>query len=436
MMLEKVAKQTGHPHDFKVERGAIEAYLFGRKQGLTTVDGIAFSSSVPLVCLDVDYVTGRVMDESFKQWTATLYEAKENLSGLIETQEHEFLNHPAQHIERIMQYIDIATTRFFKDKRSARFKPQLFATIGGEMSDGTLHYAVDDMASGDYIYVSLHKVLQCTKLYDMYYACGHHLGGYKALQLFAMTLIESIVLKAMQGGYSCYLDNCLELIRPNTLKQLKSAGYEFNLYSTNNMLFLEKDRKDLPKPEILRLSIRIRCKKFLAPITEIITSNITHPTRFMDELNIPTLWDDVRMYDIASASDRTIIAVRMQCNAAQLKNIIESRPLKGRLLKALMLLPAMEEVRLNRHFDLSRLDVLELKNQSGDLHNILVILDVVKFIDVMQKGMLYSKAESYEELLFNSDPGHIPALDYPYDRRREVYTWRLRNQVENGSYLL
>jgi hypothetical protein len=435
VMLERAVKQTDDPLEFKVEKGAVEAYLFGRAQGLSTVDGIAFSPSVPLVCLDVDHLTGLVMDDDFEYLISNL---KSQPLSLLEalTTANSLPSSVVQRIKRLKQYINIATTRFFKDKRPARSKPQLFMAVGGAMSDASLNKSVEETVSGDYIHISLHRIRQCSKLYDFYHSCGHHLAGYKALDLFVAVLLEELLIRAQTGGFNCLLDNVSQVLRPGVLANFRDRGYEMHLCSNSSTLFVERDRKDLAKPEILQIAGRIRRKKSIETIAATITSNIEHPTWLLTEICNRKIWDCVKLYDSATAAERTLIGLVTWCNDAQINALREVQNVKGRLFQKLLALPEVENVRLNKHFDLCRLDFVELAHTEHNKRAILVLFDAVKFIDLMQKGMLYRNATSYDELLYNSHTAHLPSLDYPYDKRREESKWRLRNQVLNGSYLL
>ena len=97
----------------------------------------------------------------------------------------------------------------------------------------------------------------------------------------------------------------------------------------------------------------------------------------------------------------------------------------------------MDEDDVPREFILKRLDILECARINDNRLRILVIFDIVKVIDFMQKGNLYEKASGYDELVFNSNEIHIPSIDYPYDKRHNEFPWRLRNQIiTNDDYLL
>ncbi len=428
MMIEKVCKQTGNPNSFKVERSAIESYLF--QKGLSTVDGVTFDDSISFVCLDVDYITGIVMDDEFDDLMQVLYCKDGYILNLLPD------NLIVSRTNRIKHYIDIATNRFFKDKKPSKFRPQIFNCTGGLMTDGAIDRAVDDCANGDVIYISAHKALQCTKMYDMYTTCGHYLDGHKSLDFFVNSLIESIVLKAVEGGFNCYLDNCFERLRPYVKNKIYDARYEMNLYHNNSSLFAEKDRKDMSKPSILDIANRIKKKKSLTPIYEAIKSHTDQPVQFLNAISSKwQLWDNIRIYD--PSCDRNVIALFSVCSDDDVRLIRQSLNLKGVLLNTLIKLKKIKDIRLTKDFDITLLDVVFLsRSKNSDLIPILIIFDILKVIDFFQKGALYNDAESYDELVFNNMPAHVPSIDYPYDVRRNKNNFRLRNQVLNGSYLL
>ncbi len=442
--LERSLKKRGNPNDFTINRSATDGYLFNNDKPISTLDGLTFGDEVPLMCLDVDHLTGMVMNAKFEDLLHKLDMKKLSILDIPELDGFKSLidDRIRSRILRLRGYINIVKRRFFKDKKPVNGMAKLFLSMGGIGSGkSSLEKYISEATRGNHVIASIDKARACSKLFDFYIKCNHHADDYKSLKLFSHCLVEEITKEVRQGNYHYFRDASgipFDKNNASSITSFKDLGYETNIYSTSAPLFVEKDRKDLDKPAHIRILKRYRKKNRAVPWQVVVEKHVEHPGAFLDSIKHPSL-DNLAIYDTGGKKGESkLLAYMKEVSQTDIVKLHRMREIsKGSLLNKLILLGVIDEADIPREFALKRLDFFECTRMAENRLRILVIFDIVKFIDLMQKGSLYENASGYDELIFNSNAIHIPSVDYPYDKRHNEFPWRLRNQIiTNDGYLL
>lgn len=472
--LEKSIKRSKNPNDFTVNRSAITGYLFNNNNPISTLDGLTFGDEAQLMCLDVDHLTGLPMNAKFEELLHKL--AAKNLSPLDIPELDGFKSiiddKVRAKVTRLREYINIVKRRFFRDKKPATLNPQFFLSMGGIGSGkSSLVDYISEHTSGNHVTASIDKARSCSKLFDFYTSCEHHSDDYKSLKLFARCLVDEVTKDVLAGKYHYFRDSSGIPFGKNKeeISSFKASGYETHVYSASASLFVEKDRKDLGKPAHVRVMKRYRKKHRAVPWEIVIAKHVGHPCAILDALKSHEV-DNLKIFDTTGKKGESkLMAYSKDVSEDVIQQLRHGRFIsKGYLLNKLLLHAVIDEDDIPKEFLLKRLDFFEctkfdrkptchskqlfsgstldnraiLKATVQDdscktITRIMVIFDIVKFIDLMQKGNLYTNAQGYDGLVFNSNQIHIPSVDYPYDKRHNECAWRLRNQIiTNDDYLL
>lgn len=446
MLIEKTITNGGGPNDFEIQRDAIERYMFNGGKPLSTIDGITFGESSKLVCLDVDHLTGMVMDNKFYELVENLRQNGKTLLDIAELDESSLLNESViARVKRLKKYIKIASARFFRDKVPAKGKPLLMGVMPLAGADTHMldKVVLDEMPASGYVHASADKARQCSKLFEFYTECRHHNDDYKSLQSFSNVLMEEVLKLSIDRRYNCFIEGTGDSSTESILfhaKKAKSMGYDVEIAMGHVGLYVENDRKDdMAAPAYSRIMRAARVKKRAISSWEIMLKQHTKQAVAFLDLCKDTDFQKVYLYDTTCAKESIpVIAFVKEVEHSVLDSLLESKKFgKGYLFSKLNDLDVFDGVRIGRDFKLARLDFLIGSSVGADRRRIIVILDIVKFIDVMQKGIMYDRAFGYDEVVFNSCLAHSPIVDYPFDKRRDDEVWMLRNQmVSNESYLL
>lgn len=443
--LNKFVKSSDDPGEFMVDRNAISSYLFNHNKPLSTLDGITFGEQVPLFCLDVDYLTGLHIGEELQELHAALQKANISVLDIPESKKVSKLidDKMLMRVSRLRNYINIATNWFFENaKPEDEGKPMFFLSMGG-IGSGKSHLEkyISNFTNGNHVTASVDTARAFSNLFDFYIKCAHHSDDYQSLKFFAYTLVGEVTKKAILGNYNYFRDSTGTPYcgRDEQLVEIfKRCGYDTMLFSASAPLFVEKDRKDMDAPVHKRIIKRYKKKKRSVPWDIVVKKHIGHPKAFLDAVRHPHL-GHIYLYDTMGKKGETkMLAMSIDLHANVLKELKAAFAIsKGYGFQALIDRNLIDLSMLPKHPKLHLLEMIECHTYGDELIRVLLVLDIQRYIDFLQKGALYEKARGYEELVFNSHPYHIPTIDYPYDKRNNDRPYRLRNQcIGNESYKL
>lgn len=442
--LDKFVKYSDNPGEFMVERDAISSYLFNRNKPLSTLDGMTFGDQVPLFCLDIDYLTGLHIGEELQELHYKLQKANISVLDIPESSGVSTLidDYMRNRVAKLRSFINIAKRRFFENAQPVEDKPMFFLSMGG-IGSGKSHLEkyISNFTDGNHVMASVDLARASSKLFDFYTKCTHHTDDYQSLKLFSYALVGEISKEAILGNYNYFRDSSgipYSGRDQNMVEIFKRCGYETMVFSASAPLFVEKDRKDLDAPVHKRIMKRYRKKKRSVPWDIVVKKHVEHPKAFLDALRHEHL-DHIYLYDTMGKKGETkLLAVNVDLTSSMLKTIRDAFNIsKGFGFQTMIDNNLIDLSILPKQFKLHLMEIVECHAYNEDLHRILVVLDMQRYIDFLQKGMLFDKARGYEELVFNSHPYHIPSIDYPYDKRNNEKPYRLRNQcIGNESYKL
>ncbi|MCE2993629.1 MAG: zeta toxin family protein [Candidatus Jidaibacter sp.] len=442
--LEKFLKRGGCPADFTVERDAISTYLFNNDNPLSTLDGMPFGDEIPLVCLTVDYLTGLSLDKELP----ILGEILETHSISVLDLPDSNIKHPIltesvlKRISSLKSYIQIVIKRVFADAHPIKSgAPHFFLSMGGIGSGkSSLVKQANEIVKSNLVRLSMDTARATSKLYDFYIECGHHSDDYKSLALYASAIVAQATSIALKDRYNYFRDGTgipYDKRYRELVALYKHAGFETHLLSAAAPLFVERDRKDMDKPVSKRIMMRYKKKQRLVPWNIIVQKHINHPKAFLESLQDQNI-DTITLYDTMMKKGETkILAFKMKLTNEYYGHVREGYEISHsycmnimqKLITNKSILSAFKKAN-PKHFKLYTLGI------NAGMQNVLVILDKVKFIDLMQKASFYQDAVGYAGLVYNQFREHDPEVDYPEFSRSNDDEFRLRTQtIKNDAYL-
>lgn len=442
--LEKFLKRGGHPYDYKLSRDAFENFIFNDDEPISTLDGIPFESEIPLICLDVDYITGLTFGREFKFFQKYIAEKKLHILEvpeyvLEENIKNKILCRAASNIAEVRSFVEIVKNKYLSGVKEATGTPKFFMCMGGiGAGKSSLEKHANIFTGNNIIRVSVDNVRAKSKLYDFYLACNHHSDDYKTLSYFSNVVIEEVLDEALRKRYNIFKDTSgipYKGKNEQIIKKFKRKNYETYVLSAASALYVEEDRPDLNLPAHTRIMSRYEKKHRAIPWDVVINKHVNHPTAQADALLDDNL-DYVLIYDTMVEKGKThILAKTVDINEYEHEQITAAKKLSSAtLFEKIQELEIIRFEELPEDFKIENIDFMVNQYDSEkEIYQILVILNKVKMLDFIQKGALNLTAAGYEELVFNTHPEHNPSIDYPNFKRSNEFICRLRNQTIDQS---
>lgn len=442
--LERFLKRGGHPYDYKLSRDAFENFLFNDDEPISTLDGIPFESEIPLICLDVDYMTGLTFGREFKFFQKHLAEKKLHILDvpeyvIEENIKNKILTRAAANISEVRSFIEIVKNKYLSGVTEATGIPKFFMCMGGiGAGKSSLEKHANIFTGNNIIRVSVDNVRAKSKLYDFYLECNHHSDDYKILSYFSNVVIEEILDEALKKRYNIFKDTSgipYKGKNEQIIKKFKRKGYETYVLSAASALYVEEDRKDLNLPAHIRIMNRYEKKNRAIPWDIVTNKHVNHPLAQADALLDDNL-DYVLIYDTMVEKGKThILAKTIDINEYEHEQITAAKKLSpATLFEKIQELEIVRFEELPEDFKIENIDfIVNQYDSEKEIYQILVILNKIKMLDFIQKGALNLTASGYEELVFNTHPEHNPSIDYPAFKRPNQFFWRLRNQTISKS---
>ena len=442
--LEKFLKRGGHPAAFTVERDAISGYLFNKDSPLSTLDGVPFGNEIPLVCLTLDYLTGLTLDKEINILAGILAEHSISVLDLPDANiKHSILTKPVlKRISALKSYIEIVIKREFVDAHPIKSgRPHFFLSMGGIGSGkSSLMKHVDSIVDGNLIRISMDTARATSKLYHFYTECEHHSDDYKSLALYASAIIAQVTSMVLKDRYNYFRDGTgipYDARYRELLSIFKGANFETHVLSASAPIFVERDRKDMDKPVSKRIMMRYKKKQRLVPWSVIVSKHINHPKAFLEALKDEKI-DTITLYDtMMKKGDTKILAFKLNIPEDEYKDVHDAYMISLSYCMNIIQKFISNKSILNafKKANTKRFELYDLGIKSGT-HSVLMILDKVKYIDLMQKACFFQDAVGYAGLVYNQFREHDPEVDYPEFSRSNDDEFRLRTQtIKDDSYL-
>lgn len=261
---------NGHPADFTVtfdpstalwiqdteafkKIDSLEKPMFHKNVALfdwknaTSIDGFKVehkkkTCTAPLVCLDLDILTGLEVSTQLNQLKGDLAKKglkpadltkKETYDAAIAGQDEATrmrLARAKQHLEVTLKNIDEIIEHKFHDKKATKDSPKFYMPLGGSGSGKGRTKGLARTECGENLIVnSLDGNRYYSPIMKLMVACGHHSDDYQMIRDFATLIRDRVTEKACAGKYNLFYDGSgvpYEGRFDKTVKQFKDAKYE------------------------------------------------------------------------------------------------------------------------------------------------------------------------------------------------------------------
>ncbi len=305
--------------------------------------------------------------------------------------------------------------------------PHFVMTMGGSASgksSNSYFKAKYRRAKGDigveYVVASLDEARAYSDIYHILVAAGHHADDYEAVNIWASSYRSCLCEEALKRRCNVIYDGSgidYNARYAPIVQKFRDAGYTTEIVATDCLLIINNDRRDKYKYSAIDRIIKragycphSKQKLNLAGTAKELTEYRSLPWRVAinKHINFPTSL-------LAALADRNMQKIVVVDNAGEVKNskvmaesfIIKSQKLallwdaqaKGNLAVVLQqdnLLP--DDKDLNPPDDMQ--DIAFLAADFGDYAHILVITDINRFVDIVEKRQFNPNASGIDNLTF------------------------------------
>ncbi len=329
----------------------------------------------------------------------------------------------------------------FKDVVAAKHTPSFYMTMGGSGSgkSGLLDIAKKELNDQELVTASLDDARTYSQLYPLYLKASHHNDDYKSLTQFAKTIRNRIMEHALKFGYNLFYDGSGVEYKGQynkIISRFKKAGYRTNILAASAPLIIEKDRGDISYPVIRRLEKRANKEENArgVPWDIAIEKHIGYARSKLDaarDWNVDRLTVEDRG---GEKGEQYMVEQLYMCDVKTYNDLCAAKELGGHPFLHKLTELGLIEKNMNEQF--AQTIDMTLCALEEDKVRLLITLDKIRTLDGLQKGALNAKAFGEQDLLFNTHPYHIPAIDYPLDVREKeekYYPNRLRHTTEHSN---
>ncbi len=399
-----------HISQFSAPKDITSHYILNKNKPISTLDGIAFSDRISLICLDIDYLTE--------------LDVRTELQRFRTSHDLKMIRNKTRY-EKLLGFANIIAERIIIESGAEILNgSKLFYITQGGIGSGksSLMRYIESSTREDFVEISIDKCRNYCKLMDFFVKCHHHSDDYKALEYLARIIFELTLSKSLERGLNIIYDSTGIPYKERFLQftqKLKDYGYKIGLLSASAPLSTERDRKDMDASIFSRIMKRLRKKKRAVPWDIVIQKHINHPKAFFEGISDPNL-SEILIYDTMQKKGETKLLGKVySVTDAEITEIEYAKSINKEYLSHQ--LTEILDIDLNKK-DLQKIECLFFGNK------LLVIFDTIKFIDFLQKAAFNTKATNYEELEFNTIPYHMPMLDYNTYDRGEKNNYIIRTQ--------
>jgi hypothetical protein len=423
-----------------------------REPGKTEIDGISIAENgaAPLFCLDINMLTGlrgpshtELMEllkqcggekvsiftlannEALKQKLLLAADGDKRLERSVEI--------AYERLGKINSILDNAKTSIFKGK-TAVSQPCLFMSMGGAGAGKT---AVEEIASAkcgeNFVIASLDEFRKQSDLYRVMTAAQHHSDDYVYVEPFANRLRDLVAEHAKEAGINILYDGTGIPYRPRysgIIEQFKQAGFQTQIIAVDAFIVKPSGRENELVRSTVIDSIKDRYETTGRALPWVITAykHIRAPESFLyalqdSALNKISLFandgERDRHYLIAESfdfSDQEIHTLQVHQQAgtlsAYLKTIVKIQD-SSALSNLACAQDAAIEAWMDRNPVFTENNVGYQIYPSDTCNRVLLIYNLARMIDFVEKRQLNSNASGEEGLLHKPDAMafHVDPLD-------------------------
>ena len=436
-----------------------------REPSKTSIDSIPIREDgvAPLFCLDVNVQTG-LRPTSHAELMDLLRQCAGEKASLFSLADNLRLKNRMLSVtdgeKRLARTVEIAYARLslinqillseieklFKDK-TPEPKPKLIMAMGGA---GSGKSAVEEMARalcGDnFVTASLDEFRKLSDLYQVMTAANHHSDDYVYIEPFANRLRDLVAQKARETGVNILYDGTAIPYHPRystIIQQFKNAGFNTNITAVDAFLVKPAGREtELSRAGVIgSVKARFEITGRALPWVVTIDKHIRVPRAFLNALEDSSL-DKLSLFANDGDRDKHYLVAEsfLFCDEELLK--LQQHQAQGQLTEYLIAIVNHRNDSVLRNLSanqseqigewLSRNAAMTEDNvgyqiyRGGEVNRVLLIYNVKRLVDFVEKSQLNPNASGKEGLL------HKPrALAFHVDPyAKEASITRLQGSLE------
>jgi hypothetical protein len=431
------------------------------------IDGIPIGpgGEAPLFCLDVNILTG-LRSPSHTEFVELLKQTQGEKTPIFDLANNPELRDQLilaaegddrlrrgveiayEHLSTIASKLDRIKQDIFSDKKSVDL-PSLFLCMGGAGAGKTAVEEIARAECGDnFVIASLDEFRKQSDLYLVMTAANHHSDDYIYVEPFANTLRDWVAAEARTRKISLLYDGTSIPYVPRysgIVDSFKKTGFKTLIAGIDAFIVKPRGREDeLPRVAAI-LSVKDRFERTgrALPWVVAVDKHIRAPGAFLDAL-VHSALDKLSLFANDGKIDRHyLVAETFSFTAEEIAEIqVEQR--EGRLTEFLLHLirtresstlrnlaggdPARMEELLARIPQWGESNVGYLVYTYRNAHRILVIYNLRRMVDFLEKGQLNPNASGEDGLLHK----HASLAFHIAPGTPEPWTIRLQDATESG----
>lgn len=420
-------------------------------RGKEEIDGIevGINGEAPLFCLDVNILTG-LRSPSHTEFVELLYQTAGEKTPLFDLANNPELRNQLilaadddvrlvrgveiayERLSRIASKLDRIKQDLFRDKHPCP-RPSLFLCMGGAGAGKT---AVEEIARADcgdnFVTASLDEFRKQSDLYLVLTAANHHSDDYIYVEPFANTLRDWVAAEARDRGIHLLYDGTSIPFLPRysgIVEAFKKSGFRTLIAGIDAFIVKPRGREEeLPRVAAI-LSVKDRFERTgrALPWVVAVDKHIRAPASFLQALEHPDL-DKLSLFANDGRIDRHyLVAETFSFSTEELHQIQEDQRsgclatffetvIRQHEDSTLRNLAAGDGGRLDELFERipgwGEANVGYLVYGSSKVHRLLLIYNLRRMVDFLEKGQLNPNASGEDGLLhkhaslaFHIDPG-------------------------------
>ena len=415
---------SGEPLDnLRINPTQISHYVNGYSAETQHVDGLSIERGAPLICMDVNPLTG--LTDKYNDRLKTLLQREgmklfdltkpENVAKLKTTlaDQSEFsqiIDIAAEHLKAADAIIENAANKALTNKTVAQPNQNTVVISMGGGGSGKTFVSQKEIQSkigeDSYVTASLDAARDEFAIYKLLTKLGHHADDYMAVAAAAGEIRDRIASKAIAKGCHLLYDGSglpWERYAPLAEKWAKVAG-KVNVAAAECELYIQEDRKkEFDGTVFDRIASRqdTEGRGLIVRVTK--SRHTAAPSSYLAAFSNPSIAE----FSISDRSGKLgedyILARKHVITREQLSEINMART-GNNLTETMKKHGLINEAELGKNFNEQNLDFLVNKGKNG-IYTILVITNVPRFIDVVRKGTLNKNATGQDSLPHLPDSG-------------------------------
>jgi uncharacterized protein (DUF736 family) len=415
-LIEEQLRQDRHPDKITLPIELFKGKMPSYSDKFIIDAKLCFGERLPLVCLDVDILTGLRLGSELEEFEKEL--RMHNISLLELPQSiYKFsskkLASVTEKIELWKPYIDFLVTQATRNKKS-QDHPHFFLTMGGSGSGKSLLKQIAHQKIGyDYVEASLDRSRYSSYIYNLLIEAGHHDDDYIIIQRFASALRSELVNRALAESLNIFFDGS-GIPYTNRYEDLvaimKASGYKVHILAADCPFVIKPGKNTQNVPAYERILVRSQGKRDhrAIPWQIAIEKHIGVAASVMSatfDKNVDELI--LLSSTIPQNQANTIIAYTNELSWEQFQDIKNRRDNKAVIMEH-NLIP---ETKIFSCPITDHTYVMPIHVNFQSTCRILVITDLIKFNEMLEKAMMNPQAKGLEDIYFNTHPHYIPELD-------------------------